>query len=688
MMMAILNFYNYEHVKELGSVLNGLYAGFLSDPEFLYGSALHIADKKSFFLSLTLAAGFFWIWDRERWGRKKAFSWMVAGLAFCFASQLGVRQEIRRWRQIDFVVENISLLSTKTIDMLGGESLADTDSEKAESLESSSHVYQRLDDVFKSDLSGAPAFSDRNANKNYPNILVVVVESLTGGLIPTVNGGRVYEGIRMKHIDDLSKQGVVFRNVINPSRQTNRGEYALFCGDFDNMTKVDSKMTFYSDIPNPTKCIPSALAENGYQTAYIQAANLSFMQKNRFMEKAGFQDVLGELSFDKNIERSKWGVNDEALYEKAVEYIRKASQSSRPWFVATLNIGTHHPGFVPEHWSQKQSYENDLTAAYAYADESVGRFLDQLRKENLLNNTLVVITGDESKEINLSNDLNAGLSAYWGTMIMFGDGLPHREVKEYYTQSDLSLSLLDYLGLGEKYKEDFYGRSMFRTYATPRDFIFGHNRSSLIWGFDGKRRLTSCESNSWECQSYAVAGDSFFNDGIFQMRSTDHELASLIHSFALRNEQEEKSVLRKLKKVGLTRLGPVPVVGEQFKKFISREVGPVPAGWVSNVKIELEVLSGTIEVALDHFQSDQMEVTREEDLIPIGKKLLKTGDRLYASYGVTGEDYQTYERPNLEIRRFGDTDAKVLVKNAVIEFSPASFLATDSKVISRSMYVF
>ena len=39
------------------------------------------------------------------------------------------------------------------------------------------------------------------------------------------------------------------------------------------------------------RCLPAALAEAGYATVYLQAAPLTFMLKDKFMPRIGFERV-------------------------------------------------------------------------------------------------------------------------------------------------------------------------------------------------------------------------------------------------------------------------------------------------------------------------------------------------------------------------------------------------------------
>ena len=99
-------------------------------------------------------------------------------------------------------------------------------------------------------------------------------------------------GISMPELSRIARENVVFTNFITQQRQTNRGEYALLCGELPRLFSAEAKMTELaarSDKLNGKRCLPAALAEAGYATIYLQSARTTFMLKDKFMPSARFR---------------------------------------------------------------------------------------------------------------------------------------------------------------------------------------------------------------------------------------------------------------------------------------------------------------------------------------------------------------------------------------------------------------
>ena len=125
-------------------------------------------------------------------------------------------------------------------------------------------------------------------------------------------------------------------------------------------------MTEYADRPIPN-ALPGVLRHAGYQTAYLQAAPLAFMHKDRFMPRAGFERVEGEESFGQCECRNGWGPDDRTLLVRATDLALEMKQAGKPWFLTVLAAGTHHPYCVPRDFQSalpSDSYER--AAAFAF----------------------------------------------------------------------------------------------------------------------------------------------------------------------------------------------------------------------------------------------------------------------------------------------------------------------------------
>jgi hypothetical protein len=211
-------------------------------------------------------------------------------------------------------------------------------------------------------------------------------------------------------------------------------------------------------------CLPEVLARKGYRTAYLQAADLSYMSKDRFMPEAGFQQVLGKEYFRYQHVPFHWGPDDQAFFEQAAEFIAELERGQDPWFVTLLTVGTHHPGAVPEAFAA--GFGSRKEAAAAYLDQALADFMERLEGKGILRDTLVLLTADESHGVP-----GQPFGRLWGLAVALAPEAFGAVNPGVFGLIDIPYSVLDYLGFaGRTWRAE--RRSIFRRYGTERPILF------------------------------------------------------------------------------------------------------------------------------------------------------------------------------------------------------------------------
>ena len=190
------------------------------------------------------------------------------------------------------------------------------------------------------------------------------------------------------------------------------------------------------------------------------------------MPSIGFERSIGEEYFEDAYSRNKWGVDDRAFLQQSLRMIEDLRGAERPWFLTLLTSGTHHPKNLPEE-VLKEAKSDRTRLAFAYLDEAIGEFVAELAARGILDDTLVLLTSDESQG-SRGRGLGKGLirpSQNWGFLVAMLPGGAELRVDNPQAQFDIALSTLDWLGLAD-YAHGFSGRSVFRHYAKPRALAF------------------------------------------------------------------------------------------------------------------------------------------------------------------------------------------------------------------------
>lgn len=492
---AALCFGWYEFLREFGSHYFLVHALYVADPTFLKGSAAGIAHP--LLAVLVLACAVVFAWRAAPLSNRTKANLVAAGLMLVVVpGSMPLEYNQPLWRLQSFLLPNLADVGGRVLQRSGSIAAAAADPE--------------VDSVFEADFAGDP----RLALPGKPrNVLLVMIEGASGGSIPYLAAHHgVTSKVAFTGLDKLARENLAFSTFVTHQRQTNRGEYAALCGDFPKLGTEIPKMT---EIANgqPKRCLPQVLREHGYATLYIQSAYLPFMFKDKFMPKVGFDAAHGEDWFDPKHPLGGWGVDDRALYESALPEIETLDRAGKPWFVTLLTSGTHHPFHFPADYAGYPEAEREFRAMQ-FADEAVSAFVEQLRQKGLLDDTLVLITSDEASFVHETGmpkaEALAAFTANWGFMVAVTPEGASGRVDEPFQQADITVSILDYLGLRDE-TDAFLGRSFFRAYNAPRSIYFANLYTKLMGSYRPGAGLDLCDEALTSCTLYDVPNGRLFS---------------------------------------------------------------------------------------------------------------------------------------------------------------------------------
>jgi hypothetical protein len=615
---VLLCYGNYEHVLANGANMALRYAGYLADETFLWGSALAVTRPSLLVGVLVVTLGFSWAALRSGARvqlRAIAISCAVAiaGTAWWSASP-----EALGWRQTSFVAQNARWLIRA----------AEPPIVPAPSAQGE-HA---------PDLDGEPRVA---FGKPKTSVLLVMLEGVSGAFIEpiAVANERQPARISMPELDRIARDHVVFTSFIAQQRQTNRGEYAVLCGELPRLVSAEAKMSELaarSDMRRGKRCLPAALAEAGYATVYLQAAPMTFMLKDKFMPRIGFQRALGDAYFENAYSRNKWGVDDRTFLQQSLRMIEELRGAERPWFLTLLTAGTHHPVNLPAEILQASRRDRRLLA-FSYLDAAIGEFVAELEARGVLDDTLVLLTSDESQGFRGGrDDKQIRLSQSWGFLIAMLPGGAQLSVDAPQAQFDIALSTLDWLGLAD-YARGFSGRSVFRRYAKPRSLVFGNVYTNRVGGLSADGQLLLCGERLQRCTRAATDDQRLFKRGLQPLPTGSADDLAFLRRFV--GESMHISGSRLKADVGTAssaardfRLSDGSVFRirddvDDLQWVFGGQYLSVPANSRIDVELEVEVIGEDGRVEMQHaLKADETNFFAEN--IPD----MRPGDRLHFRY--------------------------------------------------------
>jgi len=274
--------------------------------------------------------------------------------------------------------------------------------------------------VLYSSTAKALQLTDKN-----PNILIIITDDMGAECLGSY-GGESYE---TPNIDKLASEGALFENayatpICTPTRiQLLTGKYPFQTGWTSNLTKEDPQK-YLNPEKHPT--FASLLKNNGYRTAVAGKWQLCrFHHRPNHVKECGFDTYSVHTMWDEMNQRTSpyWNPqllqNGELLSGLDLKFGADIFTDFLIQFMLADNekpFLAYYPMYLPhDPWIRTPDnlgeYKNlDFHENYAgmirYADKMVGKLLDALNKNNLLENTIVIFTADNGTNARFVNKWN------------------------------------------------------------------------------------------------------------------------------------------------------------------------------------------------------------------------------------------------------------------------------------------
>jgi phosphoglycerol transferase MdoB-like AlkP superfamily enzyme len=630
LLWSLANYGAYEHVMALGALPGLAHAGYLADKTFLISSALTVSNPILFLAVIIMPIVLLWLASRVKGVRFSLPAVLIAAMMLLSVNLVWkIDHASLMWRQTNFLDDNFRIFFT---------------SGKGAAIDSVGSEVEGLSN--RADLGGIPIVK---IPKTKTNVLLIMLESVSGAYIETASKyHNIKSNMTMERLSMIAEENIVYTSFVANQRQTNRGEYALLCGEYPRLNSGVAKMSEYVQKSGTKTCLPKVLKDEGYETVYLQSAPLAFMLKDQFMEAIGFEKVYGDDYFKNAYKRSTWGVDDKAYFEESVNMLEELEGKGKPWFLTMLTVGTHDPYIVPDNYSSHHK-AGTLNEAMGYLDSAVADFLDTLEARGILENTLVVITSDESAGLrDETSDLISKLSQNWGALIVKLPTKERKKIDKVFMQADIPLSILDYLDFSAKAGE-FSGRSFFRRYNRGREIFFGNTYMRLLGSFTLPDKLNLCDEGFRRCDTFEIEGERWFSPRPEGVTMNKREKERLMAASRASGELTDGF---KGFEMELISKRTVELSIEDTQLIFGGQYIDIPAGTRLDIDLEIEVVSSQGRVKLlSDLVSRYIDEGEESERSHFNKvtPLMGPNDRARISYSY----YPSASIDKLEVRLLG-----------------------------------
>lgn len=307
------------------------------------------------------------------------------------------------------------------------------------------------------------------------NLIVIQFESLENFVInKKVNNQEI-----TPNINKLLSNSLYFSNF---HEQVHNGTSS----DSDLMTNtsilpVRRGSTFFRYPNNSYNSLPNLLEDEGYQTVAIHPDKGAYWNWMQSLYSIGFNKCIDYDCF-KHDELIGMGLSDGTYLKQIPNIIQK---EKNPFYTFLVTLTSHSPFDLPKEYRELKLDDNlDKTKlggyfqSIHYTDKHVGKFIDSLRKNGVLKNSVIVLYGDHcgvhkfyQAEVNavkpsenwwLDNEKKIPL-------IIYQDSLKGEEVKTIGGQSDTFPTVAYLMGIPqEKFNNTVMGRNLLNT---KRNFV-------------------------------------------------------------------------------------------------------------------------------------------------------------------------------------------------------------------------
>jgi len=246
------------------------------------------------------------------------------------------------------------------------------------------------------------------------------------------------------------------------------------CGTLFPYVRGSDSMAEGGGLAENLACLGDVVGAAGYQQVYMGGAGMGFAGKGEFLEAHGYNDIRGlEYWASQGLHQrpDTWGVSDPDLFEQSLDALRRLHAENEPFNLTLLTIGTHLPGYRYDECVPYVHSDDRFLQALHCTDQLLGRWIGQLRAQNLLEDTLLVITSDH--HVFPSPDMRALFDdAVYDRrlpLIVIGEDVPP-PLSAIGAGYDLAPTVLDLLGI-EHNASFLLGRSLLQPSARPDYYV-------------------------------------------------------------------------------------------------------------------------------------------------------------------------------------------------------------------------
>lgn len=218
------------------------------------------------------------------------------------------------------------------------------------------------------------------------------------------------------NLNKLSKEGIFFSNFYSQVGVGTSSD-TEFTYNTSLMPSIRGTV-FVNYFDRKYISLPNLLRKKGYYTFSMHANNGDFWNRNIMHETLGYNKFYNKDSYEID-ETIGLGLSDKSFFNQSVKIIKKVKEEqNKPFYSLLIMLSNHTPFNDLELMDEfpttinveingeivTRDYINDTKLgnyirSVHYADQAIGNFINELDKEGLLENTVLIIYGDHDARL-------------------------------------------------------------------------------------------------------------------------------------------------------------------------------------------------------------------------------------------------------------------------------------------------
>lgn len=227
------------------------------------------------------------------------------------------------------------------------------------------------------------------------NVIFIIIESTAFERTPLGSDKKS----NLTFLTDLSEESISFVSHRTIFPATTRSVLSLFCS---NYVGTDYESITRTGIPFDCVSIFDIFKKNGYVTSFFSPVLLDFdnFESTELLKRIDHIFEPSEIIKNKTFKRqfgTATAIEEEIVQEDFFRHIQEVKSQEKPFFALYFPYWTHAPYEVPFEDTSKLPSLERYYKSQEYINAKIEELLAKLEKENLLENSIVVVTADHGE---------------------------------------------------------------------------------------------------------------------------------------------------------------------------------------------------------------------------------------------------------------------------------------------------